>query len=210
MTTRPKLKLGNHLVPGLVAVALFVVMAAVFINAPITGEEQGFNEATVKLGPADEVATQQTDSGAYAQIKEADGSTYAVVVDGDSETKNVTLSDSTNASTSLFTRDGDVYAATSDVGEGVTDDLGYHLFGLGSSAEPTVPGESFLVAFEIIDLVLVAALVGAVMLARREVGGEVVSALGLGLGDDDSVGNSSAAGVAADGGTDISEDGGEH
>jgi NADH-quinone oxidoreductase subunit J len=33
VTTRPKLRLGSHLLPGLVAVALFVVFAAVFLTS---------------------------------------------------------------------------------------------------------------------------------------------------------------------------------
>jgi len=32
MTTRPRLKLGSHLLPGLVALALFAVLAAVFLT----------------------------------------------------------------------------------------------------------------------------------------------------------------------------------
>lgn len=41
MTTKPELKLGSHLVPGLAAVALFAVMAAVFLTASFP-EPQGF------------------------------------------------------------------------------------------------------------------------------------------------------------------------
>lgn len=40
-TTRPRLKLGSHLVPGLAAVALFVVMAAAFVGAQFP-QPQGF------------------------------------------------------------------------------------------------------------------------------------------------------------------------
>ena len=96
MTTKPELKLGSHLVPGLAAVALFAVMAAVFLTASFPSP-QGF------AGDASIVAS-----------------------------------------------------------------IGYAMFDLGFGG---VASESFLVAFEIIDIVLVAALVGAVMLARRE-GGE--------------------------------------
>ncbi|MFB6068861.1 MAG: proton-conducting membrane transporter [Halobacterium sp.] len=102
MTTKPELKLGSHLVPGLAAVALFVVMAAAFLGAPF-GEPAGF--------PAD---------------------------------ANITAS------------------------------LGYALFNIDLGA---VDAEGFLVPFEIIDLVLVAALAGAVMLARREEEGSVVTLL---------------------------------
>jgi NADH-quinone oxidoreductase subunit J len=95
MTTKPELKLGSHLVPGLAAVALFAVMAAVFLTASFP-EPQGFpNDASI-------VAS-----------------------------------------------------------------IGYAMFDLDFGG---VSSESFLVAFEIIDVVLVAALVGAVMLARREPG----------------------------------------
>jgi NADH-quinone oxidoreductase subunit J len=41
MTTWPELKLGSHLVRGLAAVALFVVMAVVFLGASF-GEPAGF------------------------------------------------------------------------------------------------------------------------------------------------------------------------
>jgi NADH-quinone oxidoreductase subunit J len=99
---RPELKLGSHLAPGLAAVALFVVMAAVFLGASF-GQAQGF--------PQD---------------------------------ANITAS------------------------------IGYAMFGLDFG---DVPSEGFLVAFEIIDIVLVAALAGAVMLARREQAGKMVTAL---------------------------------
>ncbi|WP_424008418.1 NADH-quinone oxidoreductase subunit J [Haloferax denitrificans] len=93
MTTKPQLKLGSHLVPGLAAVALFVVMAVVFLGASFP-DPQGFAE-----------------------------------------------------------------------GANITASIGYSMFNLGFGS---VDGESMLVAFEIIDLVLVAALVGSVLLARRE------------------------------------------
>ncbi|EMA00347.1 hypothetical protein [Haloferax denitrificans] len=93
MTTKPQLKLGSHLVPGLAAVALFVVMAVVFLGASFP-DPQGFAE-----------------------------------------------------------------------GANITASIGYSMFNLGFGS---VDGESMLVAFEIIDLVLVAALAGAVLLARRE------------------------------------------
>jgi len=95
MTTKPELKLGSHLVPGLAAVALFVVMAAAFMPASFPAP-QGFAE-----------------------------------------------------------------------GAGITASIGYAMFNLDLGE---VSAESFLVAFETIDILLVAALVGAVMLARRESG----------------------------------------
>jgi len=48
----------------------------------------------------------------------------------------------------------------------ITASIGYALFNL-QGGPSTVASESFLAAFEIIDVVLVAALVVAVMLARR-------------------------------------------
>jgi NADH-quinone oxidoreductase subunit J len=102
MTTRPHLKLGRHLLPGLVAVALFVVFAATFLTASF-GTPQGFP------------------------------------------------------------------------GQGsITAAIGYALFSLDAGAYPS---EGFLVAFEIVDGVLVAALVGAVMLAKTEEGGRIAGAL---------------------------------
>jgi NADH-quinone oxidoreductase subunit J len=100
MTTKPKLKLGSHLVRGVGAVALFVVMVATFLNGSF-GEPAGFGS------------------------------------------------------------DASVTAA-----------IGQAMFNL----DPVIASESFLVVFEIIDLVLVAALVGAVLLARREEGGRFTEA----------------------------------
>ncbi len=137
MTNRPRLNTEGSLVAGLAAVALFVVLATVFLTAsfPVPA---GFPE-----------------------------------------------------------------------GAAITRSLGAAMFDIAPSAimgenEAAVPGEGFLVAFEIIDVLLVAALVGAVMLARREEAGEIV---GLGSGTDEP-----ADAVAADGGpqTDGGEvDGGE-
>ncbi|GGN96923.1 proton-conducting membrane transporter [Haloarcula pellucida] len=80
----------------------------------------------------------------------------------------------------------------------ITKSLGAAMFDIAPSAimgenEAAVPSEGFLVAFEIIDVVLVAALVGAVMLARREEAGEIVD-LGVDNTDTDE------PAVAADGG----------
>ncbi|MFB6150997.1 MAG: NADH-quinone oxidoreductase subunit J [Haloarculaceae archaeon] len=57
----------------------------------------------------------------------------------------------------------------------ITAAIGYAMFGMIDQTPYDV--ESFIVAFETIDVVLVAALVGAVMLARREEDGSVVTAL---------------------------------
>ena len=58
-------------------------------------------------------------------------------------------------------------------GANVVAGIGNAMFGLPSD----LPGENFLVAFEVIDLVLVGAIVGAVMLARRETDGATVALL---------------------------------
>ncbi|MFC6732290.1 MULTISPECIES: NADH-quinone oxidoreductase subunit J [unclassified Haladaptatus] len=95
MTSKPRFKLGSHLAPGLAAVALFGVLAAVFLTASFP-EPAGFGEGSI------------------------------------------------------------------------TASIGYAMFDLVNLAQHD--SESFLVAFEIIDLALVAALVGAVMLGRRDEG----------------------------------------
>lgn len=91
MTTRPRLQLGGHLLPGLAAVALFVVMTAAFLRAEFPAP-QGFGSGSI------------------------------------------------------------------------TASIGYALFDLSGP----IASEFFLVAFEIMGVLLVAALVAAVMLARRE------------------------------------------
>jgi len=95
MTTRPELNLGDHLVSGAAAVALFLVLAFNFVGSEF-GRPAGFGDGSI------------------------------------------------------------------------TASVGYAMFSLTDLAAH--PSEPFLVAFEIIDVVLVAALVGAVMLARREDG----------------------------------------
>ncbi|KDE60349.1 hypothetical protein EL22_01215 [Halostagnicola sp. A56] len=55
MTTRPKLRLGKTLVPGLLAVALFGLMAAVVFNTTFSGSLQGFSgvsSITAEIGYA--------------------------------------------------------------------------------------------------------------------------------------------------------------
>jgi len=75
--------------------------------------------------------------------------------------------------------------------------IGAAMFGLEAtnivSEGTAISSESFLVVFEIIDLVLVAALVGAIMLARREESGETVTVAATADTDESSS-------VAADGG----------
>lgn len=95
MTTRPRLKLGRHLLSGLAAAALFVVMTAAFLSAQFPAS-QGFGSGSI------------------------------------------------------------------------TASIGYALFDLGGP----IASEQFLIAFEIMGILLVAALTGSVMLARRESGSE--------------------------------------
>ena len=95
MTTRPELADDINLLPGLAAIALFVVLAVPILTAEY-GVAQGFSQS-------------------------AD----------------------------------------------ITASIGYALFNFAGDAS-TVQSEGFLAPFEIIAVVLVAALVAAVMLARRE------------------------------------------
>jgi NADH:ubiquinone oxidoreductase subunit 6 (subunit J) len=104
MTTRPSLRLGRHLVPGVIALGFFGLLAWIAGTAAFGGAA-GF--------PAD---------------------------------------------------------------VSVTENLGYALWDVEQGADG-IRGEGFLVALEMVAMVLVAALVGAVMLARREVDGDVVTAL---------------------------------
>jgi NADH-quinone oxidoreductase subunit J len=114
MTSRPEMKVGSHLWRGLSAMALFALLAVVFLGAEF-GSPAGFPDVAA-----------------------------------------------------------------------ITPIIGYAMFdipheSLTSTATDT---ESFLVAFIIVAVVLDAALEAAVMLARREESGEVVSAL-RGTGGDE-------------------------
>lgn len=126
MTSRPRLNLGRHLVPGLAAVALFVVMAAAFLTAEFPAP-QGFGSGSV------------------------------------------------------------------------TASIGYAMFDL----EGPIPSEGFLVAFEIIDVALVAALAAAVMLADRKSGRSPLSGSGSGS---DSGSSAEATEVRTDGGSNTEDD----
>jgi NADH-quinone oxidoreductase subunit J len=73
--------------------------------------------------------------------------------------------------------------ATGFTGDGsITAAIGFAMFDLAGGA---FPSEGFLVAFEIIDIVLIAALAAAVMLARREGGVEFLPLTDGGEEDDD-------------------------
>jgi len=185
MTSRPELKLGRHLLPGLVAVALFAVIAFVVLQSPFAAADpapgvDGFPAQT-------EVANVSVAAeGTNVTLEERSDGIYAVAGEGgDGEATRVTPY--TDASVETETHGGTVYAVATRP-TSVTESLGYALFNLENSRDG-IPAEGFLVTFEIIDVVLVAALVGAVMLARRESGEILQTALG---GDDES--------VAADGG----------
>ncbi|WP_238392172.1 NADH-quinone oxidoreductase subunit J family protein [Halorussus amylolyticus] len=79
--------------------------------------------------------------------------------------------------------------------EGVTASIGYAMFNI---AHPdAIPSEGFLVAFLLIAVVLDAALDGAVLLARRDEGGEITTALRSDAAETDTTEER----VATDGGT---------
>ncbi|WP_321112880.1 NADH-quinone oxidoreductase subunit J family protein [Halorussus salinisoli] len=104
---------------------------------------------------------------------------------------------------------GEAAAGFGSDGESITASIGYAMFNI--PAENAIPSEGFLIPFEIIDLVLVAALVGAVMLARRDDAGEITSALRSDAVEQEgspqeTVGESSRDEVVADGGRDGGEE----
>ena len=195
MTTRPELRLGKHLVPGLIAVVLFGIMVLTFVNAPL-GDPAGFDEATTIQN---ESLQSENPTGDYDTVSD-DGQTYAVAYDSEgSEAANVSIADTPDANVEFVEVDSDgdgqanqVYAVSRTT---ITENIGYLLFDIDVD-QRTAPGETFLVAFIVMGLVLDAALDGAVTLARRDEGGEVVTALGL-FGSDESTDT-----VAADGGSD--------
>ncbi|MFA9501808.1 hypothetical protein ACERIM_03395 [Natrinema sp. H-ect1] len=129
MTTGPKLRLGKTLVPGLLAVGLFAVMALITLNASFGGME-GFPE-----------------------------------------------------------------------GISVTAELGYALFGYDELQ--TVGGtEPFLAAVLLVAVALDAALDASLVLAKREEGGEPVSA----LSSADEASSETPEPAVADGGTETGGD----
>jgi hypothetical protein len=165
MTTRPELRDLSGLTPALAALGLFVVMAAVFVGAPL-GANEGFPDETanVTLGNAS-VADSATiehkeDKATFANVSTADGEELTKLTDEDEVSASiVTAGDETHGVVSVS----------------ITESIGYAMFGLTEHIPSEYRSESFLAVFEIIDLVLVAALVGAVMLARREDAGEIVT-----------------------------------
>lgn len=101
MTTRPqRVPFGKNLLPGVIAIALFAIMASVFLTST-------FDPATLPTG-----------------FEES----------------------------------------------GIVSDIGYSLLGAGEQAD--LPVEDFLVALILLAILLDAALDGALMLAKRDEGGE--------------------------------------
>jgi len=190
MTTRPELRGDTGgLLPAVAAVGLFVVMAAVFLGAPV-GDAAGFPQSA-------EVANESLGSGdltANASVQSVNGSTVAVV-EAEGGNESTTLANDTGVNASVVFAGGQTYGVVSD-SVSVTETIGYAMFGLTDQMPADLQSENFLAVFEMIDLVLVAALVGAITLARREEVGTVVSLFST--AEDASV----SGAVAADGGTD--------
>jgi len=84
VTTRPELRLGRHLLPGLAAVGLFAVIAAAVLAAPL-GSAAGFPDE----GPLNEAnVTAELQGG--GSLADAEGS-YETTVDGDRTQVTVSL-----------------------------------------------------------------------------------------------------------------------
>jgi methionine-rich copper-binding protein CopC len=159
VTTRPELNLGGHLLPGLAAVALFALLAYVFLTASV-GASAGFPASA----PVENVSVTDNAS-ANVTLDRSEAGVRAVAVANGSETANLTVTDDPEANVTLVTAGGSVFATVNEP-VSITENVGYAMFDLLDQG--TVPSEGFLVAFEVIDLVLVAALAAAVMLARRD------------------------------------------
>ncbi|WP_049947714.1 hypothetical protein [Candidatus Halobonum tyrrellensis] len=189
-TSTPSLDLGSHLAPGLVAVALFVVMAAVFVGASF-GTAAGFEAYHV----ADNV-TVTSDTSANVSMAVEGGATVAVV-NGTDGSETVSVSDDPNANVSLVEQNGELIAQVVEP-TSVTASLGYAMFNLDGH----IDAEGFLVAFELIDIVLVAAIAAAVMLGRSEPGTRVSRGLTGEGGLTDGGRETREAGPATDSGRD--------
>jgi len=198
MTTGPEFRREwRKLLPALAAVGLFVVMAAMFVGAPI-GSAAGFPQdaevANESLGDASVASN--------ASVQAENGSTVAVVETADGN-ESTTLSDRTGVNATILTAGGNTYAVVSEP-VSITESIGYAMFGLTDQMPTDLGSESFLAVFEVIDLVLVAALVGSIMLARRESAETTVA-----LFTSEEVAAPDAEPVAADGGTEDADDGGD-
>ena len=203
MTTKPELRGDTgSLLPAAAAVGLFVVMAAVFLGAPV-GDVAGFPQSA-------EVANESLGSGDLtdsASVQTVNGSTVAVV-EAEGGNESTTLADRTGVNATIVAAGGQTYGVVSEP-VSVTETIGYAMFGLSEQMPADLQAENFLAVFEMIDLVLVAAIVGAVTLARREDAGTVVALFST--TEDASVSGAVAAdgGQEASGGTEASDDGTE-
>jgi hypothetical protein len=177
----------SSMLPAVAAVGLFVVMAAVFLGAPM-GDAAGFPSnvevTNESLGDASIASN--------ASIQSVNGSTVAVV-QTDSGNESTTLADQTGVNASIVTAGGGTYGVVSE-SVSITETIGYAMFGLNDQIPSDLTSESFLAVFEIIAMVLVASLVGAVTLARRE---DVSTVVTLFASTEDAA---PSGAVAADGG----------
>ena len=207
MTTKPELRSDTgSLLPAVAAVGLFVVMAVVFLGAPV-GDAAGFPQSS-------EVVNESLGDSASisnASVAELNGTTVASV-NQSGEIVNTTLANETGVNATVVAAGGQTYGVVSEP-VSVTETIGYAMFGLSDQLPADLQSENFLAVFEMIDLVLVAAIVGAVTLARREDVGTVVSLFST--TEDASVSGAVAADGgteaegASDGGTDDAADGGD-
>ena len=159
--SRPELNLGSHLLRGLAAVALFAVLVVVFVGASF-GTAAGFSDYHVAQN-----VTVSDDPSANVTLGVQNGSTVALI-NGSNAT---TVSDDPNANVTLVEQNGQVIAQVSEA-TSVTASIGYAMFNIDRAP---IDSEGFLVMFELIDIVLVAALAAAVMLGRSESGKRVVA-----------------------------------
>ncbi len=99
MTTRPRLRLGRHLLPGLAAVGLFVVVTAAILAAPL-GSAAGFpdegalNEAnlTAELQNGGSLADADTE-GSYETTFDGERTQVTVTASGETVDYNLTEAD---------------------------------------------------------------------------------------------------------------------
>ncbi len=167
--SRPELKLGSHLVPGLAAVALFIVLAVVTLSASF-GAPAGFSDTytyNVTLGDADAVEN--------ASVVREGGDTFATYeIAGTDDTQQQYVSGDPDANVSFATAGGDRIARVT-AETGITASIAHAMFGTDQTGG--VPGESFVVALIVIAVVLDAALDGAIFLAKSESGEDLTTAL---------------------------------
>jgi hypothetical protein len=168
MTSRPRLADDVNFLHGFAAVALFALLAWVFMTAGI-GAPQGYDQTVGNVSLTDN--TNINVSQARVDFREVDGQTRAALIQDGSVEDRVRVVNGTGYQTATIDRGGEVYAVAT---VGTTQSIGYAMFDIDT---PGLESERFLIAFEIVGIVLVAALVGAVMLARRENDSNTVTAL---------------------------------